>query len=160
MYPPPHPLLPCPQENVRELKDRLAKFATEAEYKMYEREQVVRRELEGEVGRLRQEVDVLRADLAYTRATAADDANTSERTRVRGRNGGRGRGRGREREEGREGGRGSERAAARGVSTCLEGMLIRYPCPQPLWLPTHQTFNYHSPPLPVPACLSTLRRRT
>ncbi len=29
-----------PQDNVRELKDRLAKAATEAEYKMYEREQV------------------------------------------------------------------------------------------------------------------------
>ncbi len=50
---------------------------------MYEREQVVRRELEGEVGRLRQEVDVLRADLAYTRASAADEANNAERTKVR-----------------------------------------------------------------------------
>ncbi|KAG2490754.1 hypothetical protein HYH03_010908 [Edaphochlamys debaryana] len=69
------------KENVRELKDRLAKAATEAEYKMYEREQGVRRELEGEVSRLRNEVEVLRADLAYTRATASEDSAAAERQR-------------------------------------------------------------------------------
>ncbi|EFJ44044.1 hypothetical protein VOLCADRAFT_118871 [Volvox carteri f. nagariensis] len=62
------------KESQRELKDRLAKAATEAEYKMYEREQAVRREFEGEVSRLRHEVEVLRADLEYTRTTANDEA--------------------------------------------------------------------------------------
>ncbi|GIL83371.1 hypothetical protein Vretifemale_12202, partial [Volvox reticuliferus] len=70
------------KESQRELKDRLAKAATEAEYKMYEREQGVRREFEGEVSRLRHEVEVLRADLEYTRTTASDESNAAARLKA------------------------------------------------------------------------------
>ena len=42
----------------RELKDRLSKASTESEYKTYQREQEVRRELEGDLARWKQEAEV------------------------------------------------------------------------------------------------------
>eukprot|EP00195_Chlamydomonas_chlamydogama_P011729 CAMPEP_0202911176 /NCGR_PEP_ID=MMETSP1392-20130828/54265_1 /ASSEMBLY_ACC=CAM_ASM_000868 /TAXON_ID=225041 /ORGANISM="Chlamydomonas chlamydogama, Strain SAG 11-48b" /LENGTH=81 /DNA_ID=CAMNT_0049601577 /DNA_START=1 /DNA_END=243 /DNA_ORIENTATION=+ len=45
------------KETVRELQDRLAKAATESEYKLYEREQEVRRQMEGELNKWKAEAE-------------------------------------------------------------------------------------------------------
>ena len=62
-------------ETCRELKDRLGKAATAAEYKLYEREQEVRRQLDAELGRWR-------GDYATTHSELIDLKDTLQQVRA------------------------------------------------------------------------------
>ncbi|KAG1670096.1 hypothetical protein FOA52_013672, partial [Chlamydomonas sp. UWO 241] len=55
------------KEAARELKDKLAKAATQTEYKLYEREQEVRRVLEGELTSWRESSESARTELLHTK---------------------------------------------------------------------------------------------
>ncbi len=75
-----------PHQTRRELRDKLTKAATSTEYKVYEREQQVRRTVESELTRLRSEVQTLTSQLkkalnavAETKAAAEAEADLAQK---------------------------------------------------------------------------------